>query len=482
MAFDHTGLFTVIGKYIKWINTLDGYIDALETSKDAVFTVLEAEDLEDLYIGLPTLTTSWQSSLNSWISSLISEVGKVLVDRDYVIEQLAINGNSVTTVLNQIYDYMTDNSYSFKPSVVSLGGSDVPKTTFATSSSTYAPYMSQVLVSRWLDGINAPSSLVTAHSRYNQEESQLSKSTTIYARVTSPTDGTTRGSVEIFSRAEITGPYVLQEEEPGVGPSLSDAEIDNLISSNYDFTSFISNTPTGWTVTGGTAGTDWSGTDGTNGFHMKTEGVVVSQKLSNLSKSTGYIAAAYVQSYAADDSDALSGCTVAITDINGDLYTDKNSNNYADSAVDLSAEYTGGPVVGTPTEIVYSDTYKVVYVPFSLQDTDDPDNVYIQISCDQLDDDGGGGDTPELILRKVIVAPVTYYNGLGLLYWVPIVLDEHTVTGATTYAAGTAAENSTGSIAVANNDAGVFQSYFRKAHNVQMPTNDSNTVNDALAT
>lgn len=461
MAFDHTGLFTVIGKYIKWINTLDGYIDALETSKDAVFTVLEAEDLEDLYIGLPTLTTSWQSSLNSWISSLISEVGKVLVDRDYVIEQLVLNATDVTTVLNTIYDYMVDNSYSFKPSVVSIGGSDTPVGVLDIAASPSEG--GQVYIVRRLDGVNAPSSVVTAHQRYNQVESQLAKSTTVYARITTEPDADTRGSVELFSKAPITTPYVLQEEEPGNGPSLSDAETDNLLT-NFDFSTYVSDTPTGWTFSGGVETTDWEmTTGGVVGTQLRilSQDVILKQQVTSLERYTMYMAAVYAQNFTADGTASTANVTIEFTNSAGTALTTQDT--YAADSLD------GTDSDGSDLETTVPTAFDVAYAFFAPKETTDLDNVYVTITATDFATDGMGGGTPDVFIYKAICVPVTYYNGLGWVYWNPAFTNFDSL-------------KDTGSIAVANNDAGVFQSYFRKAHNVQMPTNDSNTVNDALAT
>lgn len=465
MAFDHTGLFTVIGKYIKWINTLDGYIDALESSKDAVFTVLEAEDLEDLYIGLPTLTTSWQSSLNSWISSLISEVGKVLVDRDYVIEQLVLNATDVTTVLNAIYNYMVDNSYSFKPSVVSIGGSDVHlKNFFITDAVTnlYSNFYGICMVTRRLDGANAPSSVVTAHQRYNQIESQLAKSTTVYARITTEPSADTRGTVELFSKAPITTPYVLQEEEPGNGPSLSDMESDNIIS-NFDFSTFVSDTPTSWTMGGGVETTDWEQTtaysDMPATLQINTVDVTLKQQVT-LSRYNMYCAAVYAQNYTSDDSESTIDYKIEFVNSAGTALTTQDT---------VTASGITGLDSSNDNPETYPGIFRVAYAFFSPKDTTDLDNIYVQVKVTDLSDDGGGGAAPVARIYKVVCAPVTYYNGLGWTYWNPAINVFNSLSD-------------TGSFAIANNDAGVFQSYFRKAHNVQMPTNDSNTVNDALAT
>src|SRR5690606_6292625 len=122
----------------------------------------------------------FQSAVGSWISTLISDVEDVLVDEAYVLENLPISSYTVTSVLNAIFDQMIDDSDTIKSSVVSIGGSDTDQTDFvftqAGLSMTSSP---RVFVTRTLDGVNNPSELVTAHTSYNNVESQLAKSCTV---------------------------------------------------------------------------------------------------------------------------------------------------------------------------------------------------------------------------------------------------------------------------------------------------------------
>lgn len=164
MALDLTDLHTVLGKYVKAINTWNGYLAALSTAKGDIFTVLEAEDLEDLYVDLPSQFTGFQDAVSSWISTLISEVEDVLTDEAYVLEELPIYATDVTSVLNAIFDKMEDDSATIESSVVTLGGQDIDVQSAAVSPSTAATIIGQLYASRRLDGVNDPSSLVTAHT------------------------------------------------------------------------------------------------------------------------------------------------------------------------------------------------------------------------------------------------------------------------------------------------------------------------------
>lgn len=453
MAFDHTGLFTVLGKYIKLINTMNGYVSALESGKDAIFTVLEGEDLEDYYTTLPGLTTGFQSNVNSWINSLINECKRVIVDRDYVLEQLVLNSSDVTTVLNTIYDYMKTNNYSLKPSVVSIGGSDVDKNRFLiTRPSPYDTInaVGNVFVTRTLDGVSAPSSVVSAHLRYNGIESQLAKSTTVYARVTSPpTSSSSKGTVELFSTGPVTGPYQLQEEEPGSGPSLSDVEGANLVGSNWNFTTFTSHNPDNWTMSSGTAGTDWTYVGGDGGLDIKTDGIYCKRQLTGLSNHRTYLVAAYV---IGEDAGAEADVVVDI-----EVQNNTGTTTYASGT-------TGNIVTAyTPALGVYEySNGGLAYCFLNTTDDINLNNLYVKVTCSTL-------SSGSAYIKKVVCAPVTYYNGLGFAYWNP---GNYTFNFEKDY----------GSIAVSNNNAGVFQTFFRQALNVQMPTNDTNTVNDALAT
>ncbi len=455
MALDSTGLFTVIGKYVKAINTWNGYISTLESLKDEIFDKLEDEALQDLYVDLPSQFLGFKNAVTSWISTLISEVEDILLDEDYVTDELPIFQRDVTSVLNAIYDYMVDNSLTIKSSVVTLGGNDQDTGVLVVNSSTAATTAKgRVYLTRTLDGVSDPSSSVTAHLRYNGAESQLAMSCTHQARVISNSEGSE--VVQLFCENDAQAPYGATAEKPGNGPTLTNVLANNVIPLNSDFSSVASNTPTGWTVTGGVHTTDWAcstiGTGiatGVNVFTIKTDEVTARQQLTGLTRYQRYFFA--VSMFPGNIADLNDNATIVVTieDVAGGAYATSTTATVTD---DWSDDFT----------FESTDYHDVCYGFFTLGEEDDLNDVYIKIRM------ATQSDTDLWVnITQAVVAPVTYYNGLGHAFFSPVVVPE---------------VNDNGSIAIANNNGGVFQTFFRRAYDIQLPTADSPTIADSLAT
>jgi hypothetical protein len=83
-----------------------------------------------------------------------------------------------------------------------------------------------------------------------------------------------------------------------------------------------------------------------------------------------------------------------------------------------------------------------------------------------------GATGNSIAINKAVIAPATYWNGLAWTWWPPY----HTSASATYVPLG-----ATNSIAVANGNQGKFQTFFRKAYNIQLPTADVPSISDTLA-
>jgi hypothetical protein len=453
MALDSTGLFTVIGKYVKAINVWNGYISTMETLKDEIFDKLEDESLQDLYVDLPSQFLGFKTAVGSWIDSLIGEVEDILLDEDYVTDELPIFQRDVTTVLNAIYDYMVDNSLTIESSVVSLAASDTDKSSFAINSSTGGGYSGfnhgRVFITRKLDGLSDPSSTVTAHQRYANAEGQLSMSATHLARVISNSEGAE--VVQLFSEVDAQAPYGPTVEKPGNGPTVVNAMSSNIIPANHDFSLWSSATPNSWTMAGGVETTDWARSVATADRHdalvIKTDEVTAKQQLTGLVRYQMYFFGVIGFAGFADGTDTATFVTTVET-VAGSAYDTSNSLVFEDNYI------PGLTDVGT-------DKWGFMYGFFCPGEDDDLNDFYLKIRMSaQTDPDMHG------YIYETVVAPVTYYNGIAHAYWSPV---------------NTPDTNDYGSIAIANNNNGVFQTFFRRAFDIQLPTADSPTIDDALA-
>lgn len=460
MAFDHVGFFTIVGKFIKTINTVDGYHDAIETLKTEIRDVYEGEDLHDLYATMPSLISGFQTNFTSFINSLITDLENGLfTDRDYVLEQLQFSGSGTTAVLNALYDYMDDNSYTIQSSVVSIGGSDADK---ARSSETLS-LESTLLCTRLLDGVNDPGNGVSAHLRYLNVESQLARSTTVNSEVTS---AAAWGSETVqlypnYSSSSGTGPYVLQDEEPTIGPTLANGISTRIGLVDPGFNNFTSDDPDSWSVSGGSAGTDWEQTTSvaaygpgvSSGLKVNTTGVAAKQIVTGLSFNTMYMFFGVFEVFGTGSGIGNDVDWVAALKTNAGATV----KTLTTTSVTLTDETLNLGEEASP------DNFAIGYHPFALAETVDLADVYLELTCNNFGTGISGG-----VVYQVGIVPVTYWNGLGWVWLNPRRLN-------------TLGNKST--VAVSNNDNGVFQTFFRKAFGIQLPTADSSpTFSESLAT
>ena len=452
MAFDVTGFFTVLGKHVKTVNTLNGYISAIETLKTEIRDKYELEDLHDLYVTMPSLIASFQSAIRTSILAISADfTGKMLSDRDYVVEQLDYYGTSTSDVLNALHDYMVDNSESLTPSVVSLGGADVDKQKAGVAGTSFA----RMIACRTLDGVSSPGNGVSANSRYLGLESQLARSTTVTGQITSA-DTIETETIQLYPSSNIeTGPWLVQDEEPAIGPAFTNMLTTRVGLTNADLADFTSDSPDNWSMTGGSAPTNWQqkvnatsvGEGVTSGLRVNTTGVEAKQKVTGLVANTMYNFSVLFQAISTDPSNSLD--LVAALETNG--------GTVLVSLGTLTQDDIGSTSVDT-------DNSEILYNFFYLADTVDLDDVYLTLTVNNFSISSG---SIYGTIYQPAIAPVTYWNGIGWQYYNPL----QKVTN-----------GKKASMAVANNDAGVFQSYFRKIYNVQLPTSGSATQADSLAT
>lgn len=454
MALNLTNLMTALGENIKKIDIFNTLITSLETYKDDIYTDLAAGGFQDQYSPYPAQFLSMKNSVASWISTLKSNCTNILLDTELVLDELPIYSFDITSVLNGLYDYMEDNSQTIETSVVTLGGADVNTAavasaddalaySYATGSVIADGNMPPVLFcTRILDGTSSPGNGVTAHTRYNNQESQLAKTATVYAELIS---NTTIGAetARIYSELPASGSYLATTESPGPGPTLTNPEASNIISTNAKFNVWVGDSPTGWSMSG-TITTDYEDASGTGAgpLQINTAGVTASRQLTGLSHNKMYFVGARVENGTLGDLDP-------------------------DIAI-LRLKTLSGTLIGSSATIsIESDHYGYVYTFATLTPNINLDDVYVEFEYDTK-----GHATNLMKVHKIVVAPVTYYNGLGWVWWPGYHLSSDT---------SQVAVGELATMAISNNNNGKFQTFFRKAYNVQLPTADAPTVNDALA-
>lgn len=462
MALNLTTLFTVIGKDVKQINEMVTYYAELETAKDATYAVMNTAGLQDLYAPLPNLYLGYYGNIAGWIQEIVSHMQSILTDEEFVLDELPIFASDITTVLDALFDYMVTNSSTLKASIVTLAGADADysRVTFQTGvgSLPVGAIGPSVFVSRLLDGVNAPSNRVGANVHYNNLESQLAMSCTVFAKCNSSSPG--GESLQLFSDSPEQPSYTYDAEAPGNGGQIVNAESSNLIATNYDFTSWSGNNAVGWPATGGVAGTDWldSSGSGVGPMRINTAGTYIKQQMSGLQRNTAYMFAAIITQAGAT---GTATAKMRIENVDG-ATVHKAFANLTNADVSDFSGNTG-----------------YIYGFYSPDATVNLDDIYLTIEHDAESDAG-----TYLLIYKVVAIPVVYFNGLGFAFWNPYV-DYQSVFN---QAFGTTHEeialNGYAQIAIVNGNQGVIQTAFRKAFNVQMPTDGTGaeTIADTLAT
>lgn len=455
MAFDHDGFFAIVGKYVKLIDQADGYIDAIESRKDEIQTIYGTEGILDTYITVPPLIDGIQQNITGWIQALVNDLENLITNRPYVIEQLQNEAFDVRSILHSLYDYMVTNGETIESSVVSLGGSDANEKASTNASGSNGELYPRLYVSRILDGVNSPGNGAEAQAHYVGIEGQLARSTTIYAKLTSNAAGSE--TCLLFSEATETPPYVLEDEEPGTGPTLTTAEGQNLISNNPKFDSWTGNVPNGW-QSDGVATTDFADSSGTGlgPLQILTTNKIFYQQVSGLQRNRMYFAAVTFHA----DTVGTPGNTVVALEVR----------NLSDTTSYMSSRTSTVIPAGSPDLNLGTAVYGQAFGFFYLPDSANVDDVYVEIKATTIPADGS------IKIRKVVICPAVYYNGLACAWWAP-----YGRTGSVTFYDFTAL-GVIASLAIANNDNGVFQRFFRKAYNLQLPTADSPTIADTLAT
>ena len=122
MAINYTNLFTLLGKIVKGVNNVRAYYSALDTDRDAIYSVYNAQSQFALVSGLTPEYDAKQQSIVSWISALNSRALSTLQDRDLILEQLPLgDSNDSTSILREMIIDMIDNSESVDKNVVTVG-------------------------------------------------------------------------------------------------------------------------------------------------------------------------------------------------------------------------------------------------------------------------------------------------------------------------------------------------------------------------
>lgn len=449
MALDYdgspNGIFRQIGVCVKYIDLFATDASDLDTDRDAIEDNYEAADQADKSSSVRSAFDGLKSSIFGVREQLRQTAELRLQDRVSVINELDLATDSIDTVLRELVRRMVIDSETVDASTVTLGS--VTAASGNTGTGT-------ILIGKVLDGVTEPGSGLQTYPELNGVDSQLavtSETMTINCVGDSYTDGATEGSEEFEWYGEITGDGGFNDPEggSGTGPTLTTVNADNILD-NGDFEDWSGSSPSDWTVAVGTAGT-----------HVQQEIVEIYRGDSSLELTGTGAQATIAVTQAVDTAGLVPGKRYIVTFW------------YKASAVDTASQSFTVKFTGTGYTEASSEKVTVLGDVFDTSWT--LKHFYINLPLDIPEDwtldiraAGTLGSGKKIYFDDVCFAPVNWHGGIHAVV----------VAGQTAFV-----RNDRSTFTVANDNAGLFQRFFRRGFGIQLPsvTDTSETIADSLA-
>lgn len=445
MALSYTDLFTRLGILVGPINATgiqsQIYGQTFLADISAIYATSGNPGIID---GLTGDSASIEAATLSFIATYGAYIDACFLDYVTMLSQLIGLGSStdLQTVLNNFLVQMTTDSQTVLKSTITIGSITAGATNNNTSTAG-------ILLTSVLDGVQAPRSNVIAQRAYAGLTSQLTlHSETVKLEVTndSQADGVTEGSEEFSVNAGLVldSNFNWRGQGSGTGDTITCMNGDGTIV-NGEFDTFsIVNTPDDWVIGTGTVGTnilqEVNDTVG-GGSALKLAGsATITQSASQygLVPLQAYRLACWIKG------DATIAAGTLLIDFTGTNYT-------AASSEKINLDHTAlAGLTGYTVKNFLIVMPRLIPVDFTLQ-----------ISLTSLT----AGKAVKI--DRLALQPVNYFGGIGI----------NILAGASEYLDGDFFE-----FALSNDQAGIFQTFFRDFYGMQLPSSASPTISDALVT
>lgn len=446
MAVNYANVFSVAGEFLQRINEYRALFSAIDTDLAEIRADLVTAGREDLGDGLQDQFDGYKLALVGWCEALTANMVEMFTHQDAVLEQLGLNTTDIQTVLAEMFRDMVDNSQTINNSIVVIGSVVEDKANANAG---------VILTDNKLDGYSTPRTGFQPNREYNLLETEILP-TLDTIRITcdrdNPSDNVTEGSEEftISGNPEPPSGFHWQDEGTGPGESLTCLNGAGIIS-NGEMESFTSNVPDNWTVETGTAGTHIL--EETSAIHRGSSSlelagnaslaeIKLSQALTagSVNPLRRYCVAAWVRGNASLTQGSL---IIQFEDGNDTLV------GQADSKIDLDQSELAA-------QTTFGLEYFYVNFPAEL-----PDTLKLAIRFN------GTPSSHNVFVDGVAFGPVTYHGGMNVV----------AIAGSQKFLRGDRF-----TFTLTNNNNGVFQTMFRRAFKVQMPSDGSPTIADSYAT
>ncbi len=260
MALDYTtspnGLFIQLGKIAKHYNAQRA--DAINLGADIEeildsFQAMTSGSPDLMTEGFATQGVGWQGEYSQRRSALRSLALTRLLDRVTVLDQIGATSTDTTEVIRKIIAAMIADSASIDRSTVTIG---------AVSAGAGNEGNGTVLLTKVLDAVTSPGSgqagTYQAVRQYKDQDSELAVTSETFrftCTADSFADGLADGAESFSWEGRIAdSQHGFEDEGSGVIGGISPLQANNLIQ-NGDFESFTGNIPDNWELVDGTAGT-----------------------------------------------------------------------------------------------------------------------------------------------------------------------------------------------------------------------------------
>ena len=437
----YTNLFEVIGEYVQRVNDFVAIITALETDRSQIQAEMEANSVPlNHYRDNTDTFEGFKNAVVGWIGNLTSKVTQLLNDDDFVLDNFVTTSGWEGIILELVRD-MQATTQHIDINAVTIG---------SVSASVTNANSATVLTGAYLDGFNVPVSGGMSNVYLAGVLSELAP-TADTMNITATDDSTETSITEgnetfVWGGGDGEDGYTAGDVGTGQGPTmrpLTNHSSDYGLS-NLDFETWTDTTTPGtWTDSDHppTRNTDeYKGTYalGLVGTGSATFDLTQAVTTARLDRYRRYCFACYVKGQAGIGAGVL---TIKFT---GTGYTASSSEKIEMNAAALAAQTS------------YGIEYFFINMPAEI-----PTDLKLSITL-----------TPALTNAKIVLidhmqfGPVDYHGG---------------VHASIVDGSGQTTKNDRYTFTVANNDNGVFQTFFRKGMKIQLPSNASPSIADSLA-
>lgn len=442
MAVNYTNLFRGLGELVQRAERYFNLYPGFDTDLSEIEADFQAIGRGDIFSGVPEIIDGFKSNVLQWIGLITSRSVSLLTERESILEELRLESPDLNTVLLNLYRDMVDQAVTINRSTVTIG---------AVTADKVNGNAGNIMIDKILDGTSAPGARLSVNWEYNGVNSELTGSETMFVQVVqdSSTDGQNEGNEEmrVFGSVDSGDPWGPDTFGSGPGPSFNVIQGASL-GTNYEMENFTGNLPAGWDLDSGIAGTHVLEETsvlvrGVSALRFQGNSAQTSIQISQAIPTSCSPRTKYCVGFWVRGTTGISSGMLTIQ-FEGTGYTPGATEKISLNAAALSALSS------------YQWKYFFVNMPTQI-----PDDMALVIKWDGTPSthsvyvDGGG-----------IVQPV-WHNGLSFAAY-----------------AGSEAfvKNDRFVFSVTNDEAGVFQRWFRKSLGFQMPSSLTPSISDSQAT